>query len=250
METIDINCDMGEGCANDAELMDYVSSVNIACGAHAGDAETMRRTVECAAEKGVAIGAHPGYPDRENFGRFAMEMSHAEIYDLVTGQFFALKQITDDVGVEIKHLKPHGALYNKAARDKNLAATIAQAVFDLDPNLVLFGLSGSHSITEAEKPGLRTASEVFADRTYTKNGDLTPRTESNALIHDTDTAIVQVLQMINDGMVTATDGSVIPIIADTVCIHGDGENALEFAMAIRQSLTAANINVAAIGKKR
>lgn len=246
MATIDINCDMGEGCPNDAELMDYVSSVNIACGAHAGNAEIMLRTVEYAVDKGVAIGAHPGYPDRKNFGRFALEMSHSEIYDLVTHQFNTLKQIADDAGGEIKHIKPHGALYNQSARDGNIAAAIAQAVFDIDPKLILFGLSGSVSILEAEKLGLITASEVFADRTYQSDGSLTPRTQTNALIHDTNIAIAQVLQMINEGAVTGTDDSVIPITADTICIHGDGDNALEFAIAVRQSLTAANINVAAI----
>ncbi len=246
MATVDINCDMGEGCANDAELMNYVSSVNIASGAHAGNAEIMQRTVECAVEKGVAIGAHPGYPDRENFGRFVMEMSRTQIYDLITEQFNTLKKIADNAGAEISHVKPHGALYNQAARDADLAAAIAKAVFDIDPTLILFGLSGSVSITEAEKLGLRTASEVFGDRTYRSGGRLTPRRESNALIHNTKTTIAQVMQMINDGTVTAADGSVIPITADTICIHGDGDNAVEFAMAIRQSLTAANINVAAI----
>ncbi len=237
---------MGEGCANDAELMDYVSSVNIACGAHAGDAKIMRRTVECAIEKGVAIGAHPGYPDRENFGRFAIEMPHSQIYDLVTEQFNTLNKIAVDAGGKIRHLKPHGALYNQSARDAGLAATIAQAVFDIDPKLVLFGLSGSVSISEAKKIGLATASEVFADRSYQSDGSLTPRTKPNALIHDTDIAIAQVMQMINDGTVTATDGRVVPITADTICIHGDGDNALEFATAIRQRLRVANIDVAAI----
>ena len=237
---------MGEGCANDAELMNYVSSVNIACGAHAGDADIMRQTVENALEKGVAIGAHPGYPDRENFGRFAMEMSRSDVYDLIEEQFSTLKKIADNAGAEISHVKPHGALYNRSARDTDLATVIAQAVFDLDPNLILFGLSGSLSISAAEKIGLKTASEVFADRTYRNDGSLTPRTEPHALIHDTDIAIAQVTQMINDGTVTATDGSVIQIKADTICIHGDGENALTFAIAIRQRLEAANINVAAI----
>ncbi|MEQ1923945.1 MAG: 5-oxoprolinase subunit PxpA [Pyrinomonadaceae bacterium] len=245
MATIDINCDMGEGCPNDAELMNYVSSVNIACGAHAGDAEIMLRTVECAVDKGVAIGAHPGYADRENFGRFALEMSHSEIYVLITEQFKTLKEIVDSVGGEIKHIKPHGALYNEAARDAKLAAVIAKAVFAIAPNIVLYGLSGSESISQAKKLGLRTASEVFGDRTYQTNGSLTPRTEPNALILDTDIAIAQVLQMVNDGTVNAIDGNVIPITADTICIHGDGDNALEFASAIRQSLMAANINVAA-----
>ncbi|MBK7393197.1 MAG: LamB/YcsF family protein [Chloracidobacterium sp.] len=246
MATIDINCDMGEGCPNDSELMNYVSSVNIACGAHAGDAEIMRRTVECAIEKGVAIGAHPGYADRENFGRFAIKMLHSQIYDLVTEQFNTLNKLAVDAGGKIRHLKPHGALYNQSALDSGLAEVIAQAVFDIDPYLILFGLSGSVSISEAEKLGLKTASEVFADRTYKRDGSLTPRAESNALIHDTDIAIAQVMQMIDGGTVTATDGSVVPINADTVCIHGDGDNALEFAMAIRKSLTAANINVAAM----
>lgn len=246
MATIDINCDMGEGCPNDAELMNYVSSVNIACGAHAGDADIMRRTVECAVEKGVVIGAHPGYADRENFGRFAMKMSHSEIYDLIRDQFSTLKKIADNAGGEIKHIKPHGALYNQSVRDTDLAAVIAKAVFDIDSKLILFGLSGSFSISEAENVGLQTASEVFADRTYRSDGSLMPRTEPNALIHDADAAISQVMQMINAGTVTATDGSVIPITADTICIHGDADNALEFATAIRRSLKAANINVAAI----
>jgi len=235
---------MGEGCPHDADLMNYVSSANIACGAHAGDAEIMRRTVECAVEKGVAIGAHPGYRDRENFGRFALEMSHAEIYDLIAEQFNTLKRIADDVAGEIKHIKPHGALYNQSARDPEIAAVIAQAVFDIDSDLILFGLSGSVSISEAQKIGLPTASEVFADRTYRNDGSLTPRTEPNALIYDINIAIAQAMQMINEGTVTATDGSVIPIMADTICIHGDGDNALEFAMAIRQSLTAAKIPIA------
>lgn len=236
---------MGEGCANDAELMNYVSSVNIACGAHAGDAEIMRRTVECAVEKGIAIGAHPGYPDRDNFGRFAIDMSHTEIHDLITEQFNTLKKIADNAGGEISHIKPHGALYNQSARDADIAAAIAEAVSDINPNLILFGLSGSVSITEASKLGLRTASEVFADRTYCNDGSLTLRTEPTALIHDTKIAIAQVLQMVDDGTVTASDGSVIPITADTICIHGDGNNALEFAMAIRQNLTAAKIAIAA-----
>ena len=246
MAKIDINCDMGEVCANDAELMNYVSSVNIACGAHAGDAEIMRQTVENAIEKGVAVGAHPGYPDRENFGRIALELSPPQIYDLITAQVISLQTIANECGSKISHVKPHGALYNQSARAPDLAAVIAQAVFDIDPRLILFGLSGSVSISAAKTAGLRTASEVFADRTYRSDGNLTPRTESNALIHDTDIAIAQVMQMVNNGTVTATDGSVIPIKADTICIHGDGDNALAFIMSIRQSLIAADIDVVAI----
>lgn len=234
---------MGEGCANDAELMDYVSSVNIACGAHAGDAEIMRRTVECAIEKGVAIGAHPGYPDRENFGRFAIEMPHSQIYDLVTEQFDTLNNIAVDTGGKIGHVKPHGALYNQSARDAGLAATIAQAVFDIDPKLVLFGLSGSVSISEAKEIGLATASEVFADRSYQGGGSLTPRTQPNALIKDTNIAVAQVLQMIQDGTVTTTNGSTIPITSETICIHGDGDNALGFAIAVRAAILKKGIEV-------
>lgn len=237
---------MGEGCPNDAALMDYVSSVNIACGVHAGDAGTMRRTVEHAVEKGVAIGAHPGYPDRENFGRFAIKMSQTQIYELITEQFYSLKKVIDDTGGKISHVKPHGALYNQSAQDAEIASVIAQAVFDIDPTLIMFGLSDSLSISEAKKLGLRTASEVFADRTYQRDGSLTARTESNALIHDTGLAIAQVMQITNERTVTATDGSVIPITADTICIHGDGENALKFAMEIRQSLMGANISITAI----
>lgn len=240
---VDLNCDMGEGCGNDAELMDYVSSVNIACGFHAGDAATMTKTVETAIEKGVAIGAHPGYPDRENFGRLAMNLSSTQIHDIVTEQLAALYEITATRGGKLNHVKPHGALYNQAARDAELAAAIAEAVFHFDPTLVLYGLSGSVSISEAERCGLRTASEVFADRTYQNDGSLTPRSDSDALIRDARTSLNQVLQMISEKSVNATDGRVIPIRAETICIHGDGENAVEFAKAINQALTTIGIKI-------
>lgn len=234
---------MGEGCGNDAALMDYVSSVSIACGFHAGDVATMRRTVDTAIEKSVAIGAHPGYRDHENFGRTPMSLPSNEIHDIVVEQVVALRDICEAAGGELRHVKPHGALYNQAAKDAELARTIANAVRAVDENLILFGLSGSVSIIEAEKCGLRTASEVFADRTYRPDGSLTPRSESNALIHETEAAVAQVLQMIKSHKVTATDGTTIPIIADTVCIHGDGENALEFARTIRQKLVENGIEI-------
>ena len=240
---IDLNCDMGEGCGNDAELMDYVSSINIACGLHAGDAATMAKTVETAFKKGVSIGAHPGYPDRENFGRTAMNLSSKQVREIITEQITALNNIAATRGGKLSHVKPHGALYNQAARDAELAAAIAEAVFEFDPSLVLFGLSGSVSISEAEKRGLKTASEFFADRTYKNDGSLTPRSEANALIHYTDEALGQVLDIIKYGRVRSTDAIMIPIAADTVCIHGDGANAVEFAKAINRALKAGGIEI-------
>lgn len=244
--TIDLNCDMGEGCGNDAELMDYVTSANIACGFHAGDAATMRRTVETAIEKSVAIGAHPGYPDRENFGRVAMQMPPNQVFDIVTEQIAALNEITITAGGKLSHVKTHGALYNQAACDAELAAAIAEAVLHFDPKLVLFCLSGSLMILEAEKRGLSTASEVFADRTYQSDGSLTPRSQPNALIYETMTAVSQAIQMVNERTVATASGGTIPIRADTICIHGDGENALEFARAINHALKANGVEIRAL----
>ncbi len=243
MLSVDLNCDMGEGCGNDAVLMDYVSSANIACGFHAGDAATMRKTVETAIEKGVAIGAHPGYRDRENFGRVSMSLPPDEVYDIVIEQIVSLRDICEAAGGKLRHVKAHGALYNQAAKDAELAGAIASAVRDVDDNLMLFGLSGSIMIDEIEKFGLRSASEVFADRTYRSDGSLTPRSEPNALIHDTDAAVAQVLQMVKNQTITTTDGITIPIIADTICIHGDGENAVDFAQIIHRKLIDDGINI-------
>ncbi len=243
---IDINCDLGEGCGNDAELMKYISSANIACGYHAGNADTMKRTVDLAIENGVAIGAHPSYGDRENFGRTEMNLSPKEVLDIVVKQVVALQNICNEVGAKLNHAKPHGALYNKSAKDVEIAQAIAFAVRAVDEHLVLYGLSGSHSIAVARKCGLRTASEVFADRTYQTDGSLTPRTEPTALIHDTDTAITQVLGMIKYGRVRSTDAIMIPIVADTVCIHGDGEHAVNFARIINSELRRNGVTILAI----
>ena len=243
---IDLNCDMGEGCGNDDELMNYISSANIACGFHAGDAATMRKTVDAAIEKGVAIGAHPGYADRDNFGRTEMQLPPKKVIALVAEQIARLNEITVAAGGRLSHVKPHGALYNRSARDPELAAAIAQAVFEFDPGLILFGLSESVSISEAAKIGLRTASEVFADRTYQNDGSLTPRSEPNALIRDTGASIGQVLDMIKYGRVRSTDAIMVPIAAETVCIHGDGEHAVAFAKAISKSLTSAGVRIEAL----
>jgi UPF0271 protein len=247
---IDLNCDMGESfgawkMGRDAELMDFVSSVNIACGFHAGDASTIRKTVETAIEKGVSIGAHPSFPDLQGFGRREMKMPAEEIFDIVIYQVSALKGICEVFGAKLHHVKPHGALYNMAAKDAEISRKIAEAVKAIDEDLIFYGLSGSFLISEAEKIGLKTASEVFADRTYQADGSLTPRSEPNALIKDTESAIEQVLQMINTQTITATNGENISIKAETICIHGDGENALDFARTINQKLTESGVLIKA-----
>ncbi len=246
MLSVDLNCDMGESfgawrMGNDAELMNVVSSINVACGFHAGDASVMRETVQTAIEKNVAIGAHPSFPDLQGFGRREIKMSAQEIFDLVLYQVSALKGICEAFGAKLYHAKPHGALYNLAAKNAEIAAAIASAVKAIDENLIFYGLSNSLLISEAEKIGLKTASEVFADRTYQSDGTLTPRSEPNALIHDTQKAIEQVLEVVVEQKVTATNGEKVSLKAETICIHGDGAYALDFALAIRQKLTQKGI---------
>jgi 5-oxoprolinase (ATP-hydrolysing) subunit A len=243
MLSIDLNCDVGEGCDNDAELLRLVTSANIACGYHAGDSDTMRRTVDLAIENGVSIGAHPGYRDRENFGRIAMNLSSSEVTNTVIDQIGALAKIARAAGASLTHVKPHGALYNQSASDPELAETISGAVKSFDSQLTLVGLSGSHSIESAKKIGLRTASEVFADRSYQTDGTLTPRTQSDALIREAAKASVQVLDMIKYGRVRSTDGIMIQIVAETVCIHGDGENAVSLARSIIDALKQNSISI-------
>lgn len=243
MQTIDLNCDMGEGFAHDAQLMPWISSVNIACGYHAGDADSMQRTLALAIEHQLAIGAHPGFADKANFGRIEVLLPLNEVFDLVITQVQLLRQMAVKMGARLNHVKPHGALYNMSARDALLANTIAKAVYTVDSELVLFGLSGSHSISEAEKIGLRTASEVFADRTYQPNGSLTPRSAANALIGSEEECLQQVLQMIEQKTVTATNKQAVSIIADTVCLHGDEEHALDFARAIFYKLQQHHIQI-------
>lgn len=223
---------MGEGIGNDALIMPYITSTNIACGYHAGDSTTMWQTVELAIQHKVAIGAHVSFLDKENFGRSEMLLSKVEIYDLVYQQLIILNEIVSSFDIKMHHVKPHGALYNMSARDSELAATIATAVKDFDNDLLLVGLSGSFSISEAKKIGLKTASEVFADRTYQDDGSLTSRSQPNALLDEVSKVIAQVLQMTKQGMVTTVTGKNIPVVADTICIHGDGKHAIEFAKAI------------------
>jgi len=231
---IDINCDMGEGTGKDGTIMPFITSANIACGYHAGDKKTMEETISLALQQNVAIGAHPSFFDKANFGRTEMHLSANEIYDLVLQQLIILNDIAAEAGAKLNHVKPHGALYNISARDASVANTIAKAIRSFDTHLILFGLSGSHSITEANAMGLQTASEVFADRTYQDDGSLTPRTQPNALIEDIDKATAQAIQMIKQQAVTTISGKTIPVIAQTICIHGDGKHAVEFAKAIHR----------------
>ena len=243
MLTVDINCDMGEGIGNDEAIMPFISSANIACGYHAGDEVTMRQTIELARKYNVAIGAHPSFFDKKNFGRVEMNLPVDEIYDLVILQLRTIEKIITEKNAQLHHVKPHGALYNMSARDRRIAQAIAQAVKDFDDSLILFVLSGSDSKNIADDLGLKTASEVFADRTYQDNGSLTPRSQPGALIEDEGHAIGQALQMIKDKSVTTITGKTISIVADTICIHGDGKYASQFAKAINEKLTSEDIQI-------
>jgi UPF0271 protein len=233
----DLNCDLGEGIGNDHLIIPFITSANIACGYHAGDRDTMERTVALCKEHHVNIGAHPSFNDRVNFGRKERELSPMKIEDLVQQQVLILKGITEAAGCKLHHVKPHGALYNTAARDPMVAAAIAKAVKNISSGLVLFGLSGSHLISAARAVGLSTMSEVFADRTYMDDGSLTPRSVVNALITDEQMAIEQVMQMVKKGTVTSTSGKQVPIVAETICIHGDGSHAVAFAQQLHEQLT-------------
>jgi UPF0271 protein len=247
--TLDLNCDMGEGfgaykMGNDIEILDHVTSANIACGYHAGDPLTMRRIVGAALAKGVAIGAHPGLPDLQGFGRRAMQISPEEAYAMVLYQVGALAGFVQAAGSRLNHVKPHGALYNMAAKDRKLANAIAKAVFDFDPKLVFFGLAGSEMINAADALGLRSACEVFADRSYQDDGSLSPRGQVGALIEDADQSLAQVRQMLT-GSVRAVSGLNVAVRADTLCLHGDQPGALDFARHIRRALTADGVTLQA-----
>lgn len=233
---IDINCDVGEGMGNEEALMPFINSANIACGYHAGDEDTMKHIVQLCLQHQVNIGAHPSFLDRENFGRTAMQLSPAAIQALIAEQLNIMKAITDLYGAKLYHVKPHGALYNMAAKDAVIAKAIAQAVKDFDPSLVYYGLSGSVMITEAKKLGLATANEVFADRTYQNDGTLTPRSQPNALLNSEEEVIAQVIRFLKEKKVKTLTGEEIYIESDTICLHGDGAHAVELARAINQRI--------------
>ncbi|HEY0967759.1 MAG TPA: 5-oxoprolinase subunit PxpA [Opitutaceae bacterium] len=242
MARVDLNCDLGEGAGHDAALMPWVTSANIACGAHAGDEATMQATVELARRHGVAIGAHPGYADRANFGRVEQALPADAVYQLVLNQTQALQRIATAAGTRVRHVKPHGALYNQAARDAVLASAVARAVRAADATLMLFGPAGSELVRAGTAAGLAVACEVFADRTYEPDGSLTPRTRAGSVITDEAVAVAQVLRMVTAGRVRATDGADIVVQADTVCLHGDGVHAVAFARKINEALAVAGVD--------
>ncbi|PEB50476.1 lactam utilization protein LamB [Bacillus pseudomycoides] len=250
MVTVDLNCDLGEGfgaykIGNDDAILPFVSSVNIACGFHAGDPTVMRQTVEKALRNNVAIGAHPGFPDLVGFGRRAMHVSPDEVYDYVLYQIGALDGFVRAAGGRMHHVKPHGALYNMAATDPKIADAIAKAIYHMNPELFLYGLANSAFIQAAEKYELNLVQEAFADRTYQSDGTLTSRTEENALIKNEDRAIEQVLQMVQEGHVQAVDGTVVAIHAKTICLHGDGEKAVQFAERIYRTFRLKGVSICA-----
>ena len=253
MYRVDLNCDLGEGFGAydlgvDEEILPFVTSANIACGFHAGDPAVMRKTVNLALENDVAIGAHPGLPDLVGFGRRQLDILPQEAYDMVVYQLGALMAFVKAEGATIQHVKPHGALYNMAAKSRVLSAAIAEAVYKVNPTLILFGLSGSELVSAGEKIGLQVAHEVFADRTYQLDGSLTSRKQPDALITNQEEAVQQVVRMVKEGKVLSRQGQDISVKADTVCIHGDGKHALEFARKIREHLLASGIAVKAIGE--
>jgi 5-oxoprolinase (ATP-hydrolysing) subunit A len=234
---VDINCDMGEGMDSDAQLMPFITSANIACGYHAGNIATIRDTIALCRDYNVLVGVHPSFDDKANFGRKEFDLSDTALYRLIKEQLQLFAGIVKETGISINHVKPHGALYNMAARNFAMSSVIAKAIFDFDRKLVLYGLAGSYLLEAGVQAGLRTMSEVFADRTYQADGTLTPRTDPGALIQSPEAASQQVLQMVNEQKITATDGTEIRIIAETVCIHGDNENAVGIAKAVFKALT-------------
>ncbi|MXV17309.1 LamB/YcsF family protein [Hufsiella ginkgonis] len=250
MPPIDLNCDMGEAFGNypmpnDLVLLEHVTSVNIACGFHAGDPGVMQATVRAALERGVAIGAHPGLPDLQGFGRREMQISMREAYQVTLYQLGALYGFVRAAGGRLAHVKAHGALYNMAARDIELAKAIVEAVRDFDPGLLVYVLAGSKMVDAAAQAGMQSVSEVFADRTYQDDGALTPRTQPNAMIGNEEQAISHALRMATQHEVVSVNNRVISLKAETLCLHGDGEHAVDFAKTIRARLKSEGITVQA-----
>lgn len=240
---IDFNCDLGEGCGDDAAILPLISSASLACGFHAGGPDQMLAAVDACLAHGVAIGAHPSLPDREGFGRRELSIAPAQAHALTLYQLGALEAFVRRAGGRLHHVKPHGALYNLAARDRELADAIASAVREFDPRLRLYGLANSALTAAGDAAGLRVAHEVFAERRYEASGQLTPRTHAAAVIENVEEAVEQVRRMVREGHVVARTGERVPIRADTVCLHGDRPDAAAFARALREALEAENIAV-------
>ncbi len=248
---VDLNADVGESfgawsLGQDPALMSSITSANVACGFHAGDPGVMRATVALAREHGVAVGAHPGFPDLAGFGRRELQVSPRDVEDFVVYQVGALAGIAAAQGVRLQHVKPHGALFNMAVRDAALADAIARAVALIDKSMILFGLPGSELVAAGTRAGLRTACEVFADRAYRSDGTLVPRQEEGAVIHDAAAVEQRVIAMVRDQVVEAIDGTRVPLTIDTICVHGDTPGAAELAARVRAALETAGVNVKAL----
>jgi UPF0271 protein len=250
MKRIDLNCDMGESygawrMGADAELMPLISSANIACGFHAGDPATVRKTVRLAVDHGVAVGAHPSLPDLQGFGRRLMKITAQDMYDLVLYQAGAVEAFARAAGVKLHHVKCHGALYNMAANDEALSDALVRAVKDLGEGVILYALSGSVNLRKAKLAGIQAAGEVFADRGYTDEGTLSPRDKPGAMIEDAAQAVKQALAMVEEGYVTSLGGKRVAVAADTLCLHGDQPGAVAFAKEIRKTFASKGIEIGA-----
>jgi UPF0271 protein len=244
MPRIDLNADVGEGEESDGALIPLVTSVNVACGAHAGDPDTMELTTALAARHGVVVGAHPGYPDREGFGRRDLDLSDVQLRATLAEQLSGFEAIAHRLGVSVAHVKPHGALYNRAAADARLSRLIAEVVLATLGRVVLVGLAASALLEEARAMGLPVAAEAFADRAYQLDGSLLPRTRAGAVLEDPDAVARQAVAIARDRRVPLEDGSVLAIGADTLCLHGDTPGAVANAQAIRGALASAGVLVA------
>ncbi len=260
---IDINCDMGEWSSaaidrgdplstalkdSDAAIMPYISSSNIACGAHAGDTVSMAHTIRLAMQHGVAIGAHPGYPDPKGFGRRHIQITQNDLYASLISQMMAVKTMAERMGTKVRHVKPHGALYNEAAADEQLARLVVHCVQETDDTLVLYGLPGSALEKACDEEGIRFAAEAFADRAYFSDGSLLPRSIPSAVMHHVEEMVVRTLTMITEGFVMTHDGKKLKVMADTICIHGDNPKAQDFLVQLTSSLAAAGIPIRPPGR--
>ena len=250
---VDLNADVGESfgaysLGHDAGLMRFITSANIAAGFHAGDPSVLRRTIRLAGTHGVAVGAHPGFPDLAGFGRRDMHVSATEAEDFVLYQIAAVAGVASAEGVRLRHVKPHGALFTMAARDGELAAAIARAIAAFDPHLILFGSPGSELLKAGRAAGLRVAAEGFADRAYERDGSLVSRRKAGAVIHDIEDVVTRAIRMARDRTVAAVDGSIVSLDVDTICIHGDTEGADRLAERVRAGLEAANVSVRSPGE--
>jgi 5-oxoprolinase (ATP-hydrolysing) subunit A len=241
--SVDINADLGEGSGHDAELFELISSANIATGFHAGDSDTMHAAICAARKHRVAVGAHPSFFDRENFGRKELKVGNEEVFDAVTYQLGVFQAIASGAGVEPNHVKPHGALYNMAVRDKNLADAIARGIASVDPKLILFAPDNSELARAGEAHGLQIACEIFADRNYLNDGWLVPRTRPDALLHDPKEAAQRVLRMLREGKVRSVEGRDVDVRGETICVHGDTPGAVEFARELRTRLEQDGVTI-------